>query len=456
MIARLILAALLIAAPLSRAEAAVHAQMLTPLNTSVRGGESQVYSVRFLDAVNQPAVGEAVTFSNDACGWFQNGQLAVTVTTDAAGVASATFTAVNQGITCWINASAGVNVRFNVFTYSVAQVYVDGQVSPSEPRAGEEFTLTAGAYQGAYPIYGSDVTARVLPGTISATIAPASGNMGSSGSAVDFAVTPEDRIGDFAVEVAFRGVTRRFAFPAPASPWQDMWWAGATENGWGMSVVQHRDLLFSVIYAYDGAGKPIWYVMPSGTWNEAKTAFTGALYVPTGTPYSAYDASKLVVNDSVGTATITFTSASNGTLDYVIGGVSGHKAVTRQLFGPQDSGAPLKGLGDMWWGGAAQNGWGIALLQQYKTLFGVWFTYDANGKATWFVMPSGIWATLDSYSGHIYRTTGSAWLGHAYDANALEAVDAGTFRVRFSGDNVTFDYAIDGTPGTMALMRQGF
>ena len=59
------------------------------------------------------------------------------------------------------------------------------------------------------------------------------------------------------------------------------------ENGWGMSVVQHRDLLFSVIYAYDAAGKPIWYVMPGGTWNEAKTAFRGALYVPTGTPYSA-------------------------------------------------------------------------------------------------------------------------------------------------------------------------
>jgi hypothetical protein len=448
---------LLVGLAVPAAHAATSAQILTPLYTSVMGNEQRVYSARFFNGLNQPAVGETVRFSNDVCGRFQNGQFFVDVVTDTTGVASATFTAFNQGIGCWINAAAaGVSVRFNVFTYSPGQAYIDGSITPDEIRPGQPFTLTAGAYQGAYPIYEGEVSARVVPGTIDASVSPGDGNMGQSSHGVDFEVTPQDRIGDFDVEVSFRAITKRFSFPAPPSPLQDMWWAGAPENGWGMSVVQHRDLLFSVVYAYDDAGKPVWYVMPAGKWNEAKTAFTGALYLPTGTPYSAYDASKLVVNAPVGSATLTFNGASRAVFEYTIAGISGRKTLARQPFGPAESGAPLKGLGDMWWGGAQQNGWGIAVLQQYKSLFAVWFTYDAQGKPTWFVMPAGHWDTMDSYAGRLFRATGSAWLGVQYDPTKLEAIDVGSFRFRFSGDTATFDYTIDGAPGTLPLMRQGF
>ena len=455
MTARLLLALLLALLP-AASRAANSAQMLSPLNTSVLGGETRTYQVRFFDAFGNPSVGETVTFFNDACGFFQNGLINVSVLTDTSGVATATFRARPQGITCWITAAAGVSVRFNVFTYTPGQMYLDGDISPSEPVPGEGFTLTAGIFQGQYPIYEADVSARVIPGTISATITPSEGNMGQSRRGVDFEVQPQDRIGDFSVEVTHRGLSKMFVISAPPNPLQDMWWGGAVENGWGMSVVQHGDMLFSVIYAYDAAGKPIWYVMPGGVWNEAKTAFTGALYVPTGTPYTAYDASKLVVNAPVGTATLSFTTGSKGVLDYTINGVSGRKSVTRQRFGPVEDGAPLKGLGDMWWGGVQQNGWGIALLQQYKSLFAVWFTYDAAGAPTWFVMPAGRWATLDSYEGRIYRTTGSPWLGQPYDANLLKPVDVGSFRFKFTGATAAFEYTIDGTPGTIPLMRQGF
>ena len=100
----------------SLAVAATSVQPLTALNTSVMGGERQVYSARFFDALGRPAAGENVTFANDACGFFENGAFAITVPTDASGVASATFTARPQGITCWITAQAGVTARFNVFT----------------------------------------------------------------------------------------------------------------------------------------------------------------------------------------------------------------------------------------------------------------------------------------------------------------------------------------------------
>ena len=434
--------------------AATSAQMLTPPNTSVLGGTTRTYEVRFFNALNQPSVGESVTFANDVCGRFGNGSFQQTVTTDMTGLATVSFTAFNQGITCWLTATAGVTARFNVFTYTQQQVYIEAQPSPSEPRSGQPFTLTAGPFQGIFPIYEADVSARVIPGTISATITPSEGNTGQNGG-FDFEVTPQDRAGDFAIEVTSSGVTQRFVY-AHYTPYQDMWWSGTAENGWGMSLVQHRDVLFGVIYAYDAAGEPTWYVMPGATLNEAKTAYTGALYLPKGSPYSAYDASKFEVGDAVGNATLAFNGTSNATLDYTIDGVAGHKSITRQLFGPEASGAPLRGLGDRWWGGMQQNGWGIAVLQQYKTLFSVWFTYDAAGAPTWFVMPSGSWTSNDTYSGRLYRASGSPWLGRAYDPSMLKLTDVGTYRFRFTGDMASFDYSIDGVAGSMPLTRQPF
>jgi hypothetical protein len=243
---------------------------------------------------------------------------------------------------------------------------------------------------------------------------------------------------------------------APDSPLQDMWWAGTTENGWGMSVVQHDDRLFTAIYAYDSAGSPTWFVMPGGTWNAAHTAYSGALYSPRGAPYSSYDASRLVPGASRGTATVAFNGLEEATLAYEIDGVSATKRISRQSFGPAESTSAPTVVGDMWWGGAAQNGWGIALLQQYRTLFGVWFTYGADGTATWFVMPSGFWKDAATWEGRLYRTTGSPWLGKTYDAALLKSTDVGAFSLHFDGASGTFAYTIDGKTGMMALMRQPF
>jgi hypothetical protein len=261
--------------------------------------------------------------------------------------------------------------------------------------------------------------------------------------------------GDFELEVEYRGIKRRFAVEGNDTPLQDMWWAGPAENGWGMSVVQHGERLFAAIYAYDAAGKPTWYVMPGGTWNAARTAFTGAIFSPRGSPYSAYDPSRLVVGEAVGQVTIAL-GADQGTLDFTIGGVSGRKAMTRQLFGPVESTAAPLSAADMWWGGASQNGWGLALLQQHRTLFGVWFTYDAAGSPTWFVLPSGFWADAHTWQGRIYRATSSPWLGAPYDASRLSSADVGSFTLSFEGGDATLSYTIDGKAGMIPLMRQAF
>ncbi|HSN20605.1 MAG TPA: hypothetical protein VLS49_08005, partial [Usitatibacter sp.] len=161
------------------------------------------------------------------------------------------------------------------------------------------------------------------------------------------------------------------------------------------------------------------------------------------------------VGSSVGQAALDFTDPANVALSYTIGGVSGRKVIAREPFGPVDLSVGIE-VGDMWWGGVSQNGWGIAVLQQYRTLFAVWFTYDADGAPVWYVMPSGRWSDAQTWEGRIYRTTGSPWLGRPYDPSLFRTTDVGSFRLRFSGDTGTFDYSIDGRTGSVPIERQPF
>jgi photosystem II stability/assembly factor-like uncharacterized protein len=253
-----------------------------------------------------------------------------------------------------------------------------------------------------------------------------------------------------------RGMYRiAVAADGPAN-YQDLWWAGPQENGWGMSITQHGATLFIAMYIYDGQGRPLWVVMPGGAWNAGFTAYTGALYIPSGSFFGNYDASRLVAGAPVGQATVTFTGAASARLDYTISGVSGQKAIERQIFGPADA-TPVATYGDLWWGGAAQNGWGVAISQQYRTLFAVWYTYDASGRTVWYVLPGGSWSTANTFGGTAYRTTGSPWIGAVYNPAALVPQPAGSVSFTFTGFGTgLMSYSVDGVTQTKPIVRQPF
>jgi hypothetical protein len=262
----------------------------------------------------------------------------------------------------------------------------------------------------------------------------------------------EMQIVDGDIEIPILAVLAPAVTPSGVPIVQDMWWGGGAETGWGMSIVQHNDVLFSVLFVYDAQGAPVWYVMPGGTWNEERTAYTGALYLPHSAPYFAYDVARFRVGSPVGQATITFADRQKAALDYTIDGITARKDITRMPFGPRDP-TNFGSHGDMWWGGPSQDGWGIAILQQYATLFSVWFTYDEAGAPRWFPMPSGSWTDLTTYEGRLYRTRGDPWVGRAYDARVLETIDVGAFRLRFGDNAASFDYSVGGRTGTLPLVR---
>jgi hypothetical protein len=278
-----------------------------------------------------------------------------------------------------------------------------------------------------------------------------------SGNSVTFTLVDEglgDRANSPGGMTAVAGVAKPGVRPTPPPipPVKDMWWAGPQENGWGMSIAQSgQGLLFAAIYAYDENGRPTWWTVPGGFWDDDRAGFESDLFAPYGTPWYAYDPKLTYNGASVGPVRLAFTDSDHATLDYSIKGVAGQKTLRRQAFGPPGA-APLSGVGGMWWGGPAQSGWGVSIFQQNATLFAVWYTYDELNRPTWFVMPGGGWTSGDTYEGRMYRTRGSPL--QAYDASRLQVFDVGPYKIKFSGTNATLDYSVDGMTGTLQLTRQ--
>ena len=90
-------------------------------------------------------------------------------------------------------------------------------------------------------------------------------------------------------------------------------------------------MIFGVWYTYETDGTRTWYVMPSGSWSNANT-YSGPLYATGGPPFTAPFDPNVVEVRQVGSATLTFSSANNGTFAYSVDGVSGTKSITRQPF----------------------------------------------------------------------------------------------------------------------------
>lgn len=109
----------------------------------------------------------------------------------------------------------------------------------------------------------------------------------------------------------------------PAANYTDMWW-NPGESGWGLSIAQHAGThqVFAVWYTYDpregtasGRYKPLWLVMPGGTW-ASPTRLTGTAYVTNGIPFNQSGSNPR--NTPVGTFTFDFSGTSTGTFTYVV------------------------------------------------------------------------------------------------------------------------------------------
>lgn len=126
------------------------------------------------------------------------------------------------------------------------------------------------------------------------------------------------------------------ALPAHATSYStdfsDLWWAGETENGWGINFIQQAEVIFATMFVYGTDNTPRWYVAsnlsPSGS---GSTTFVGALYRTTG-PYFGATWTGTATPVQVGTMTVAFNSPTSATLNYTVDGTSVTKNITRQTW----------------------------------------------------------------------------------------------------------------------------
>ena len=245
------------------------------------------------------------------------------------------------------------------------------------------------------------------------------------------------------------------AYGDPAAPnFQDLWWVGYEENGWGISIVQHGNVLFVIVFAYDAQGNPTWYVMPGGSWNAARDTYTGNLYSPRGRPLSEHVAANLVVGAPVGSLALRFNDTMTARAVMTFGNTEVIKFIKRQFFGVRDASVTGR-YGDIWWAGPARSGWGFVLQQQYASMFALLFTYGTDGRPTWFTMPSITRTTNDIFEGLVFKTASSPWPA-GYDPNQLVAPNVGAFRIEFVTGGATFDFTAEGRTNRYTISRQPF
>ncbi|MDH5264217.1 MAG: DUF1800 family protein, partial [Betaproteobacteria bacterium] len=243
------------------------------------------------------------------------------------------------------------------------------------------------------------------------------------------------------------------ALPARAANYTDIWW-NAAESGWGLTIAHHEDKVFAVWYLYDESGKPLWVVMSDGTASNGGRSFSGDIYRTTGPSYRepAFARDRVKVN-RIGTARIDFgADDDSATVTYVIAGKTATKAVSRQPFGSAPANAPHD-YGDIWWN-PAESGWGLTLNHHGDNLFGVWYTYDANGQPLWIVMPGGTFSG-NTFTGKLYTTTGSPF-DQPFVAANTKVTEVGTATIVFEGATARFTATVLGVTQSKVLSRLPF
>jgi hypothetical protein len=132
-------------------------------------------------------------------------------------------------------------------------------------------------------------------------------------------------------DLIYPALAKYLSATAGTTDYTDLWW-NPDESGWGLNLIQHASRnIFGVWYTYGLDGKRIWYVMPGGTWLSGNV-FRGDIYVTSGPPQTGPFDPNRVTRTVVGSGTLTFSDASNGTFAYSINGIHGAKFISRQPF----------------------------------------------------------------------------------------------------------------------------
>jgi hypothetical protein len=246
-----------------------------------------------------------------------------------------------------------------------------------------------------------------------------------------------------------------------------LWWnaPAGSESGWGVNFAHQGSVIFATWFTYDLSGKDWWLSMTAPATGPG--TFAGTLYQTAGPAFDTvpFDPSPVVAT-AVGTASLSFSDANNGTFAYTVNGISQTKAITREVFGSlpnctfgvEPDLTLASNYQDLWWAAPAgsEAGWGVNLTQQEETIFATWFTYDLDHSPLWLSITAQQTAA-GTYSGTIYRTTGPAFNSIPFLPVDVMATGVGTATFAFTDGNTgSFEYSVNGVTQIKAITREVF
>ena len=233
---------------------------------------------------------------------------------------------------------------------------------------------------------------------------------------------------------------------------QTGWWWNPAEDGRGFSVEKHGNNFFFASFLYDVSGRSTWYVS-SGPASLEGSLYVGDLLAASGgqTLGGAYPGFPSL--DKVGTATITFNSASNGTLIWPGGTVP----IQRQAFVPNGLALPpmTNGLESGWWWNDAEAGRGFFLEFQGNWLDVAGYMYDDAGNPVWYLSVAQMGgANQQTFSGSWWSFANGQTLNGAWKPNTRTSDHVAPLTITFTGTGTALMTLPNGR--STALKRQRF
>jgi lysyl endopeptidase len=118
---------------------------------------------------------------------------------------------------------------------------------------------------------------------------------------------------------------------------------------------------------------------------------------------------------------------------------------------------PAYDFTDLWWN-PNESGWGLNIIQHANNIiFAIWYTYDVNGKMTWFHVPQGTWTDSMTYTGDLYAAAGPSFANPTFNASQVKRRTVGTATLHFTSSGTgTWSYSVDGVSGSKSIERLAF
>lgn len=244
---------------------------------------------------------------------------------------------------------------------------------------------------------------------------------------------------------------------SPSAPavrnYEGLWYAAPaeSESGWGINFAHQRDIIFATWFTYDLNGNAWWLIMQAN--KTADGVYQGNLVETHGPAFNTVPFAPKATGNTIGSGTLSFSDANNGTFDYTVNGSHQTKAITREFWGTlptcvwgaqPDLTLATSNYQDLWYAFPAESesGWGVNFTHQDDIIFATWFTYDFNGNPLW-LFASATKTAPGVYTGKLNRTTGPAFNAVPFLKANVHSTEVGTLTITFAnGNSASFQYDV--------------